>query len=247
MAQNPAPTEAKRNWLLFTKSAGYEHSIVKRSVDAPSHLARCIRPVFETRGLEMIESKDGGLFEPATISQFAGFIFCTSGDLLTPGTDGQPPMSAEGKSALLDAIAGGVPFIGLHCASDTFHSPDRGPVDPFIAMLGGEFESHGEQQVAALEIADPAFPGAGAEADWTIREEWYALRNLAADIKPIHRLRTGGMNGDMYRREPFPITWTRAHGKGRVFYTALAHREETVASEAFLNLVGGAVDWCRGG
>lgn len=246
MAQQSEVTAGVRGpaWLLFTKSAGYEHSAVTRAGDASSHLARCLRPLFDARHLELTESKDGRLFEPATISRYAGFVFFTSGDLTTAGTDAQPPMTAAGKAALLDAVAAGTPFIGLHCASDTFHSPDAGPADPFIAMLGGEFENHGEQQVARLEIADPSFPGAGSEADWTLHEEWYVLKHLAADIKPIHLLQTAGLKESMYRREPFPITWTRTHGKGRVFYTGLAHREETVAGGAFGKLIGGALDWC---
>lgn len=240
------PTTQPKPWLLFTKSAGYEHSVIKSDGETPSHLARCIRPLFEQRGLELMESKDGRLFEKDEISRFAGFIFFTSEDLTTLGTDKQPPMSAQGKQNLLDTIASGTPFIGLHCASDTFHSPKEGPIDPYIQMVGGEFLWHGDQQVATARIVDASFPGVGQQKDWKINEEWYVLHNLAKDLHPIHLLETAGMKGEHYQREPFPLTWTRQHGKGRVFYTGLAHREDTIAGKPFLNLVGGAIDWCQG-
>ena len=49
-------------------------------------------------------------------------MFYTSGDLLSAGKDGNPPMTPAGKAAFLDAIAGGKGFVGLHSATDTFHT-----------------------------------------------------------------------------------------------------------------------------
>ena len=64
-------------------------------------------------------------------------------------------MPPEGKTAFLKAIAEGKGFVGCHCASDTFHTPgkrdenqERDKLDPYIAMLGGEFIVHGAQQKA---------------------------------------------------------------------------------------------------
>ena len=232
-------------WLLFTKSAGFEHDVIKRKGDEPSYLAKHLTPLFAERGITLVESKDGRLFEPEAIKAYAGFVFYTTEDLTTPGKDGQPPMTKAGKAALLSAVAAGVPFIGLHCASDTFHALEGQPPDEFTRMLGGEFDSHGEQQRATARIVDANFPGIGTHADWTFNEEWYALKNHAPDIRPIQVLETKGMKGDTYQREPFPITWTREHGKGRVFYTALGHREDVIAGRPFQRLIGGAIDWCR--
>jgi type 1 glutamine amidotransferase len=65
-------------------------------------------------------------------------------------------MSARGKEALLAAIRNGKGFIGVHSASDTFHSKEepyetQPQLDPYIAMLGGEFLSHGSQQRGARQ------------------------------------------------------------------------------------------------
>ena len=54
------------------------------------------------------------------------------------------------------SFADGKGFVGSHCASDTFHSAgdrnknqEAGKQDAYIAMLGGEFISHGSQQKAS--------------------------------------------------------------------------------------------------
>ena len=65
-------------------------------------------------------------------------------------------MSPEGKQKLLDAVAAGKGFVGLHAATDSFRSKG---VDPYIAMVGAEFSGHGVQQDATLRITSPKFPG----------------------------------------------------------------------------------------
>lgn len=233
-------------WLLFTKSSGFIHDVIKRNGDEPSYLAAQLTPRFAERGLTLIESKDGRLFEPDSLKQFAGFVFYTTDDLTEPGKDGQPPISAAGKQLLFDTVAAGTPFIGLHCASDTWDVSAGEPPTDYTKMLGGEFDSHGDQQPSTARIVDPNFPGVGQQSDWAFTEEWYATANLQPDIHPIHLLETKGMKGKMYDREPYPITWTRLHGRGRVFYTAMGHREDVIASKAYQNLIGGAIEWCRG-
>ena len=50
----------------------------------------------------------------------------------------------------------------MHCAADTFghHGKrNKGAEDPYVQMIGGEFVSHGPQQVATIDVVDPKFPG----------------------------------------------------------------------------------------
>ena len=63
-----------------------------------------------------------------------------------------------GKKKLLDAVAAGKGFVGFHAATDSFRTPPD-KVDPYIAMLGGEFVSHGPQQKAKMKLVSPQFPG----------------------------------------------------------------------------------------
>jgi type 1 glutamine amidotransferase len=54
------------------------------------------------------------------------------------------------------------------------------------------------------------------------------------------------MKGKPYERPPYPMTWARMEGKGRVFYTAIGDRPENWSSPFFLNLLGGGIRWAMG-
>lgn len=236
-----------RRVLFFTKSSGFQHSVVTRKGGQPAHAEKILTDLGRENGFEVVASKDGRLFDPDKIGQWDAFAFYTTGDLTTPGphNDGEP-MSADGKKAFLDAIHGGKGYIGFHCASDTFHSKPN-EIDPYIRMLGGEFIVHGAQQKSKLVAVDPKFPGAGAFGDsYELIEEWYALKNQPEDLHVVLVQDTTGMNGKMYQRPNFPQTWIRLHGKGRVCYTSLGHREDVWENAKFQGLTIGGLKWITG-
>ena len=74
---------------------------------------------------------------------------------------------------------------------------------------------------------------------FTITDEWYALKNFADDLHVILVQVTEGMKGHMYERPNFPITWARAYGKGRVFYTSMGHREDVWENPMYQALLAG--------
>ena len=230
--------------LFFTKSSGYEHSVIARKNGQLSHAEKILTELGKRGGFEVVASKDGSLFDPDKIGQFDAFAFETTGILTTQGdrNDGKP-MTADGKKAFLDAIAGGKGFVGMHCATDTFHSPEN-EIDPYIKMIGGEFIVHGAQQVANLHVYDSAFPGAKPiPVDYKINDEWYAQKHLADDLHVIIAHKTEGMKGPMYQRPDFPQTWARMHDKGRVFYSSMGHREDVWENPLFQGLLVGALHW----
>jgi type 1 glutamine amidotransferase len=57
---------------------------------------------------------------------------------------------------------------------------------------------------------------------------------------------TKGMQGWEYHRPNYPITWARAHGKGRVFYTSMGHREDVWENPMYQGLLLGALGWATG-
>lgn len=161
-------------------------------------------------------------------------------------------MSAAGKQRLLDAIAGGKGFIAFHssCACwRTAETPagESSELDPFLAMLGGEFISHGPQQEATMRVASPNFPGMqNLGSQFQLTEEWYAMKNFAPDLHVILVQETAGMDGDDYARPPYPSTWARRHGQGRVFFTSMAHRENVWIEQSFQQIVLGGLAWVLG-
>jgi type 1 glutamine amidotransferase len=252
----------QKSVLVFTKSSGWEHDVVKRIDGKPSIVENAITELGKKDGYSVVCSKDGRIFDSSEFDGFNAIFFFTTGDLLEPGTDKQPPMTDAGKPRLLDAIHAGKGFAGSHAASDTFHTkPDSKDLgtryvaygeksDPYLRMLGGEFIIHGSTprlQTCKLILNDPEFPGlAGVSSPVEFTDEWYSLKDFMTDMHVIATLDTDGMKGNCYQRKPYPVTWARMHGKGRVFYTAMGDRPENWQIPFFLNLLGGGIRFALG-
>jgi hypothetical protein len=249
----------KKSVLVFTKSSGWEHDVVKRVDGKLSIVEQAITALGSKQGFNVTATKDGGVFDSKDFEKYAAVVFYTTGDLTTVGTDKNPPMSVQGKQSLLNAIHNGMGFVGVHAASDTFHTPpdpqdnsnryiahgDKS--DPYLRMLGGEFITHGSSprlQTTNIIVNDPKFPGLqGVASPFSFNDEWYSLKDFRTDLHVILTLDTKGMSGKPYERPPYPMTWARMEGKGRVFYTAIGDRPENWSSELFLNLLGGGIRW----
>src|SRR6476469_7857753 len=80
-----ADSGAPKNILFFTKSAGFQHSVVKRDEKDPTKLAYAEQiptDVGAKHGFTVTCSKDGSLFQnPETIAKYDAFAFYTTGDL----------------------------------------------------------------------------------------------------------------------------------------------------------------------
>jgi type 1 glutamine amidotransferase len=280
---NGSSDKSPKKILFFTKSSGFQHSVITRSAEDPTKLAYAEKMLTDwaaPHGFDVTCSKDGNIFTPENLKRFDAFAFYTTGDLTQPSdkyemkkdkngkattqpTDKllwrEPGMPAGAKEAFLDAIKAGKGFIGFHAAADTFHSTgyvrhggnmlrdidEKGEddFDPYIKMLGGEFIIHGKQQAATLKCIDKKFPGAPALDQAKFQEEWYSLKNFSPDLHVVLAMDTTGMEGKMYERPMFPQSWARMHGKGRVFYTSLGHREDVWLRPDFQQLVIGALNW----
>ena len=277
--QQIAPTDTTpKKILFFTKSSNFEHQVIKPRDGRPSFAAQVLAALGPQHHIEFVFSKDGSLFTPEYLAQFDAIMFYTSGDLLAPGTDGNPPLTPAGKQALLDAIKGGKAFIGTHSAGDTFHTGETvatdtkgartwryrqlgDKADPYTQMVGGELMVHGIQQFGTARVIDPKFPGLASLGDqFEAQEEWYSMTNFAPDLHALLVLDTAKMRNPYpdepnwppvgwdtpYKRPPYPVTWAHRYGKGRVFYTAMGHSEETWRSERFQEILFGGIDWALG-
>ena len=255
----PAP---QKSLLVFTKSSGFEHAVVKRSDGKLSIVETTVSDLGTKHGFHTECSKDGRIFDSAEFHNFASMLFFTTGDLTKEGTDKNPPMSVAGKQKFLDAIHGGMGFVGVHAAADTFHtepdSMEKGTryvaygdkSDPYLRMMGGEFIIHGDNprlQITDLIINDPKFPGLeGVSSPVEMTDEWYSLKDFAPDLHVILTIDTSKLKNAPYERRPYPGTWARLDGKGRVFYTAIGDRPENWQNPFFQNLLAGGIRWTLG-
>ena len=259
-----ATTAKTRKVLFFSKSSNFEHAVIKRRDGQPSFVEKVLAGLGPEHNIEFTFSKDGSLFTPEYLAGFDAYMFYTSGDLLSAGKDGNPPMTPAGKAALLDAISNGKGFVGVHSATDTFHTGEtaatdtnrprvwryRNPgaqADPYVRMIGAEFIIHSVQQLAKMRVTDPAFPGMEKRgASFQIMDEWYSMTDFSKDLHVLLVQETEGMTGIPYQRPPYPAAWARSHGQGRVFYTSMGHREDVWTSPVFQEILFGGLSWAAG-
>jgi uncharacterized protein len=145
-------------------------------------------------------------------------------------TTGELPL--PDRDALVRWVRSGGTFIGVHSASDTFH--DFGD---YLDMLGAEFDFHRDEHAAAVVVEDESHPSTGGlPAPVTIFEEYYHFKRF--DPARVHLLVTARDDDGV-----LPMSWWRSEGSGRVFYTALGHREDVWQSEWFRQHLTGALAW----
>lgn len=133
----------------------------------------------------------------------------TTGDLPLPDLDG-----------FLDWIRSGKGFVGMHAATDTL------PGSPaYTEMIGGHFLRHGPQVEVEILNDDPACAGCSHLGErWTVFDEIYLFKDY--DRAKVHNLLSLDKHPNERMPGHYPISWRKEHGKGRVFYTSLGHRED---------------------
>jgi uncharacterized protein len=225
-----AADKKKQKILYFTRSAGFVHSVVRRNGKELAYSEKILVELGRKHDFEVVCSQDPKVFE-GDLDQYDVIAFYTSGD----------PLSEGAKKKLLDAIQAGKSFVGIHAAADTFRTKG---IDPFIAMLGGEFLTHQSQQVATMKVVSPTFPGmAGLGDGFEMLEEWYAFCKFAPDLHVLLVQETTGMHDAPYARPPYPATWAHMYGKGRVFFTSMGHREDVWTNPKFQQVLLGGLAW----
>jgi uncharacterized protein len=158
---------------------------------------------------------------PANLKNYDAVMFVsTTGDLPLPN-----------PQAFVDWVAAGKAFIGVHAAADTFHQTGsfKG-FPPYVAMLGGAFQTHGPQVTVECINQDSKHAAcAHLPARWTVFDEIYQFKDFTrSQVHGLITLEKLQVNSDASKQVPgdWPIAWARNHGKGRVFYTSLGHRED---------------------
>ncbi len=228
--------------LFLTHSAGFEHPVVKRpSPDALSHAEAAF--VDMTRGAyDVVATQECAALTAETLVDLDVVVFCTTGEL---------PLGSGVFDALMDWILGGGAFVGVHCASDTFYASP-----PYLAMVGGTFDGHPWHEEVVLDVhagvagggRHPAVAGLGDT--WTLTDEIYQFRDHP--LEPLRLLLTldpASADVSLGKRADgvYANAWWRDWGEGRVFYTALGHREAVWDSEAFRAHLLGGLRWALEG
>ncbi|MGW3407717.1 ThuA domain-containing protein [Streptomyces sp. NPDC000888] len=206
-----------RQVLVYTATAAYRHESIPAAVAAFGELGA--EHGFKVHATEEpLRSLDG----------YDAVVFLsTSGEVL----------DEPGRVALLDHLAGGGGFLGVHSAACTeYEWPAYGE------LLGARFAGHPPVQPAVLTV-DRSHPAtAHLPRKWHWTDEWYDFTTPPRDVTVLATVDeatyTGGGMGAGH-----PLVWHRRHGRGRSFYTALGHATEAYGDPVFRAHLLGALRW----
>src|SRR5437016_3398889 len=95
--RNMVFARGKKSVLVFTKSSGWEHDVVKKVDGKLSIVEQAVTSLGNQHGFNVTATKDGGVFDSKDFHNYSAVMFFTTGDLTTAGTDKNPPISARGK------------------------------------------------------------------------------------------------------------------------------------------------------
>ncbi len=213
-----------KEMLVVTVTTGFRHPSIPVAEEVLEQIAfRNNLSIEFARTVEDLQQK----MTRAGLQKYDLIVFAnTTGELPLPDRD-----------AFLGWIAAGHGFVGVHSASDTFHG-----YPPYLEMLGGEFDTHGDQSSVILEVVDDKHPATRElPSSFSIFEEIYEFKRF--DLSRVRLLVALDRHPNTGEPGLYPISWSRSHGRGRVFYTALGHREDVWQSPLFQQHLEGGLLW----
>src|SRR5215467_855504 len=243
-ASGPAEnvTQPAKRLLVIGEEKGYRHEAVSHAMATMERLGRetglwttTIRTDTEALTKKKLE------YNAKNLNDFDAVMFYTGGEL---------EMNAEQKAALLSFVHDdGKGFVGVHSATITFTAwPEYGE------MIGGYFDEHPWGTFdAPILVEDPAFPGLEQwPASFVWKDEIYQLKDFSRDkVRVLMRLDPTKLdlaNPRVHRQDrDFAVTWAKAYGKGRVFYSNLGHIEGNWDDPKMQKMFSEAVKWAMGG
>jgi uncharacterized protein len=213
---------------VVTITHGFRHESIETAERTIAELA--LRTGMFTVTFARNDDDLARLFTPQALSETdIVFFINTTGELPLPDRD-----------AFLQWIENGGAFVGAHSASDTFHE-----YPPYLDMLGGEFDFHGDHSDVQVFVEDREHPATRSLASpFTTFDEIYRFKRY--DPSRVQLLLALHADPDSGEPSFLPISWVRTQGQGRVFYTALGHRDEVWEAEWFRQHLIGAVAWTLG-
>ena len=220
----PRPDLDQDRILVFSKTAGFRHSSIPAGI-------KCVREILSP-AIQVDATEDASVFTLENLDRYGAVVFLsTTGDVL----------DEQQQAAFADYIEGGGGFVGIHAASDTEHFWPW-----FAQMIGAHFSGHPPVQEAVIIVEDKEHPTSSFLPDrWIRTDEWYRFNRNPRTVEGIKVLAAldestyqgGGMNGD------HPCIWWRTMGKGRCWYTAGGHTEESFSEPLFREQLRMAIVW----
>jgi hypothetical protein len=253
------PADASRI-LFLTHSAGFSHPSLPTAEGVMARLSEREPDLEIVSWAGHTQAKDEidlSALTPELLQSLDGIMMFTTGEL---------PLDSDQKQAFLDFVNDGGALIGVHSATDTFYEwPAYGE------LIGAYFRTHSWNHLPlTLKVEDTAHPSTSMLGEsWTLADEFYrfgmteeeaigpvvfsrdrvhvliSIDTEASDISKQRGVIPGRFDA-MQAGGDYPIAWCRDYGDGRVFYTALGHRDDVWESERFQAHLLGGIRWALG-
>ena len=238
------PANGRKRILIIAQTMGWHHDsisdalavLVKMGLDSNLYDAE-IRTDAEWLTKKRLNPMRKNLV------QYDAVVFCS--------TTGELPLTEEQKADFMSFVRDeGKGFVGIHAALDTFYNwPEYGE------MIGGWFDGHPWNTFdAPVIIEDPGFPAVKhfKGTSLVLKDEMYQPKSWSREkVNVIMRLDDSKLD---YAKAPkaradhdFAITWSKMHGKGRVFYSSLGHTRESWQDPQIQKMYLEAIRWVLGG
>lgn len=222
----PAPVRV----VVVTHTAGFRHAsipVAEQTLDALARASGAFAVQF-CRTADDVRA----MLSPSGLAGFDAVVFAN-----TTGNLGLPDVGA-----FVDWVASGHGFAGMHSAADTYHDAPA-----YLDMLGNEFLTHGAEATVDALVETPSHPAsAPLGARFTVFDEIYRFtrqnRGAVTMLLSLDRSPADGLP-DQNQSADLPLAWAKSHGRGRVFYTALGHRDDVWRDPRYQQHVLGGLRW----
>jgi uncharacterized protein len=159
---------------------------------------------------------------------------------------GELELTDQQKADVLSFIRDdGKGFVGAHTAVTAFYTWPE-----YTDLIGGHFDDHPwEIFDAPIVVEAPDFPAMKAfSRNFTARDEIYQMKDFSRyRVRVLARLDESKVdlkNPRVHRTDgDFALAWARTYGKGRVFYSAFGHTEESWDDPAMQTMWLEAIKW----
>jgi cytochrome c len=211
--------------LLFSKTLMFRHASITNGIEA-------IRKLGAENNFKVEATEDSSVFTPENLSKYRVVIFLsTSGDILND----------QEQAAFKAYIENGGGLAAIHAAVAGDVATEGGWLW-YGEALCARFTNHSSIVQATVQVEDRQDPSTALLPErWVRTDEWYNFitsprghaRVLAVLDESTYK---GGTMG-----KDHPVAWCRNMGKGRIWYTALGHTEESFTEPLFLKHLSGGI------
>jgi hypothetical protein len=194
-----------------------------------------------TGAYEAVFSDDIEMFRPDKLRQFDAICFNNTVGVLFD--------DADLRRSLLEFVAGGKGFVGVHDAIATFVQYPKYDQWPAFGQMLGATENGGHPwngETMTMKVEDPASPLTAmfGGRDFQIADQAFQfqeplLRDHLHVLLRIDAEKTGlapnrRLLPPRQQDKDFPMSWIRAYEKGRVFYLGLGHGPQVYTHPALM-------------